>query len=107
MRCGRMSQHGAMLCQVRHAGVRHRNSDDQEPILIAAGLASLLHSPKVAGWTRAIGVGRAAGRFHAVSDRLYTFAQGVEPVQLLALDAGHQLACFLVGSAVLGLMKPA
>ncbi len=77
------------------------------PILIAVGLAWLLRALKVTGWVRATGVGLAAGVFFAVSDRLYGFVYGIEPVQLLALDAGHQLACFLVGSAVLGLMKPA
>lgn len=77
------------------------------PILIAVGLAWLLRSLKITHWTRAIGVGLAAGLFFAVSDRLYSFVYGVEPVQLLALDTGHQLVCFLVGSAVLSLMKPA
>lgn len=77
------------------------------PILIAVGLAWLLRSLNVTGFARAVGVGLAAGLFFAVSDRLYGFVYGIEPVQLLALDAGHQLACFLVGSAVLGLMKPA
>lgn len=77
------------------------------PILIAVGLAWLLRSLKVTQWKRAVGVGLAAGLFFAVSDRLYGFVYGVEPVQLLALDAGHQIVCFVVGSAVLGLMKPA
>jgi hypothetical protein len=75
------------------------------PILIAIGVALVMKWRNASGLAAGAATGFWLGLFFLVGSRLYGFAYGVEPAELLALDSAHLLLNGLVAGAVIGAMK--
>lgn len=75
------------------------------PLALAIGLGLKLKQKQVTLVPTAAKVGAFMGLFLILASRLYAYVYGTEPWQLLALDSAHILACTIIGSVVMTMMK--
>jgi Protein of unknown function (DUF1761) len=77
------------------------------PIMITLGIGLLIKERGITTLVGGLKLGAFVGAFFLVTTRLYTFAYGIEPFGLLAIDSLHLMLNGLAAGGVLGAMKAA
>jgi Protein of unknown function (DUF1761) len=77
------------------------------PLLIVLGIGFLMKGRDITNVAAGLKLGGTIGVFFLVAARMYSYAYGIEPAGLFALDAAHLLLNGTIAGAILGAMKAA